>query len=242
MAGAFKPMVALTAALACPALAQQGMAGWPEGILDGIDRMATLPASAFHVVESGGRTVVVSANGHYAMVNGELWDMWNGFEIRSVADVDRSLAIPLERLGLGDHSLAGITLRATPEPSGGRVTLFLDPAAPEGIDAVAAARALLGRYVFRLVFVPAHEGRYGATQNLLCSEGAAREFAEFGQLSRGGPTDPVCGRDAMERNLAVVRVLGIDTVPFTVAPNGRVLPGVPRGYGEFLAANEERER
>ena len=220
------------------AIAQSSMPGWPDGVLDDIDAVVPLPAKGFQVVESGGRAVVVSLNGHYAMVNGGLWDMWNGFEIRSVDDVERSKAIPLERLGLGEHALAGITLQGSEPPPGGRVTVFLDPAAPEGADATAAARGLQNRYAFRLVFVPAHDGRYGATQRLLCAESAAREYARTGQVGRAGPGDPACGYDAMLRNLAVVRVLGIDALPFTIAPNGRVLAGVPRGYGDFLAANE----
>jgi len=189
-------------------------------------------------VESGGRTTLVSSNGHYAVVNGELWDMWNGFTIRSVADVERSLAIPLERLGLSE-ALAGITLQTVAEPPGGRVTLFLDPAAPEGVDAVTAARRLLDRYAFRLVFVPAHQGRYAASQSLLCSQRAAQDFVIGGQVARGTPPEQTCGLDAMHRNITLVQVLGIDTLPFTVAPNGRVLPGVPTGYGRFLAGNEE---
>ena len=235
-------MLLATAALAgCVAAAPlwaQGMPGWPQGILDDIDAMATLPAQAFHVVESGGRTTLVSSNGHYAVVNGELWDMWNGFRIRSVADVQRSLAIPIQRLGISE-ALAGITLQTVAEPPGGRVTLFLDPAAPEGVSAVTAARRLLDRYAFRLVFVPAHQGRYAASQSLLCSQSAAQGFVISGQVARNTPPGQRCGLDAMHRNITLVQVLGIDTLPFTVAPNGMVLPGVPAAYGQFLADNEE---
>lgn len=217
----------------------QALPGWPDGILDDIDEMVTLPARAFHVVESGGRTVLVSSNGHYAVVNGALWDMWNGFRIRSVEDVERSKAIPLARLGITDHALEGITLQSVAEPPGGRVTVFLDPAAPEGVDAVTAARGLLERYAFRLVFVPTHEGRYAATQSVLCAQTAAQAFVVSGRTARGAPSEPLCGLDAMHRNIALVQVLGIDALPFTVAPNGAVLPGVPSGYRAFLANNEE---
>ena len=227
------------AAVVSGAARAQQMPGWPQGILDDIDELATLPAQAFHVVESNGRTVVVSSNGHYAVVNGALWDMWNGFEIRSVADVERSLAIPLDRLGITDHALAGITLQTVPDPRGGRVTVFLDPGAPEGVDAVTAARGLLDRYAFRLVFVPSHQGRYPASQSVLCSQAAAENFVLSGQVARGAPPVQGCGLDAMHRNLALVQVLGIDTLPFTVAPNGAVQPGVPSRYREFLASNEE---
>ena len=237
-AGAIALLVA-AAAPAGPAIGQQGLPGWPEGMLDDIDAMAQLPARAFHVVESNGRTVMVSSNGHYAVFNGELWDMWNGFRIRSVEDVERSKAIPLERLGLADSALEGITLQGVAEPPGGRVTVFLDPGAPEGADAVRAARALLARYSFRLVFVPAHEGRQPATQALLCTAAAARAFVLSGTVARQAPAEPRCGLEAMHRNLALVQVLGIDALPFTIAPNGVVLPGAATGYGAFLAANEE---
>ena len=233
--------LAVVAASAPRAIGQQstGLPGWPEGMLDDIDAMVLLPAPAFHVVESNGRAVMISSNGHYAVFNGELWDMWNGFRIRSVADVERSKAIPLKRLGLSESGLEGITLQSVPQPPGGLATVFLDPAAPEGADAVRAARGLLDRYAFRLVFVPAHEGRHAATQALLCADEAARAFVVSGTVARGAPGEPLCGLDAMHRNLALVQVLGIDVLPFTIAPNGAVLPGVATGYSEFLASNEE---
>ena len=234
-----KIALALTGLWAGAAAAQPALPGWPQGILEDIDEMVTLPARAFHVVESGGRTVLVSSNGHYAVVNGALWDMWNGFRIQSVEDVERSKAIPLARLGIDDQALEGITLQSVVEPPGGRVTLFLDPAAPEGVDAVTAARGLLERYSFRLVFVPTHEGRYAATQSVLCAQTAAEAFVLSGRVARGAPSEPRCGLDAMHRNIALVQVLGIDALPFTVAPNGAVLPGVPTGYTAFLASNEE---
>ncbi len=232
----------LIAGAAAPAARGQpptGLPGWPEGLLDDIDAMVLLPAPAFHVVESNGRTVMISSNGHYAVFNGELWDMWNGFRIRSVADVERSKAIPLERLGLSESGLAGITLQSVVTPPGGRATVFLDPAAPEGADAVRTARGLLDRYAFRLVFVPAHQGRHAATQALLCTDEAAQAFVLSGTVARDAPGEPLCGLDALHRNLAVVQVLGIDVLPFTIAPNGAVLPGVATGYRAFLASNEE---
>jgi thiol:disulfide interchange protein DsbC len=228
----------LAALLAVPSLTFADPAGWPKGILSGIDAMKKLPVQGFSVVESQGRVMLVSSNGHYAVVDGRIMDMWNGFEIRSVADVERSLAIPLEKMGIGPKELSGIVIGA---PAPGRpkpVTVFLDPASPETRKILPAIQQFANDYPFHVVFIPARRERNKASQALLCSPEAAEQFITSGRVTSAEPTD-MCGADKLKRNIVTVQVLGIDTLPFTIASNGQVSPGVPKNFGEFLSKNLE---
>ncbi|MGI9296158.1 MAG: hypothetical protein ACR2PS_19415 [Pseudomonadales bacterium] len=223
--------------LSCPLATWSDPAGWPKGILNGIDAMKKLPSDGFHVVESQGRVLLMSTNGHYAVVDGKIMDMWNGFEIRSVADAERSLSIPLARMGLGTKELSGVTVGKS---GGGKpVTLFLDPASPETQKIMPTVRNLFSQYQFNVVFVPAKATRKKSSQALLCSKDAAKQFITTGQITSEIPSLEQCGTEKLKRNIVTVQVLGIDTLPFTIASNGKTAAGVPERYGEFLAANME---
>ena len=227
----------ILAVLASPSAVWADPAGWPKGILNGIDAMKKLPTDGFHVVESQGRVLLMSTNGHYAVVDGKIMDMWNGFEIRSVADAERSLSIPLERMGLGTEELSGVTVGTS---SGSKpVTLFLDPASPETKKIMPTVRSLFSQYQFNVVFVPAKATRKKASQTLLCSQDAARQFITTGQIKAVIPSLDECGTEKLKRNIVTVQVLGIDTLPFTIASHGKTAAGVPEGYGDVLAANLE---
>ncbi len=53
----------------------------PHDVLKGIEAMRRLPAEGFHIVESQGRLLLVSTNGHYVVSGGRILDLWNQIEI-----------------------------------------------------------------------------------------------------------------------------------------------------------------
>ena len=228
-----------TALLGTSGLAWADPPGWPNGILSGIDAMKKLPADSFAVVESQGRVLLVSTNGHYAVLDGRIMDMWNGFEIRSVADAERSLSIPLERMGLGVEELSGVMLGKAEIGRPRVVTMFVDPASPATGRILPHIRSLATRYPIHLVFVPAKSERKSATQALLCSVEAARDYVATGRLRAGDDVSLGCGLEQLKRNIVTVQVLGIKTLPFTIASNGRVAAGIPEDLGQFLETNLE---
>ena len=87
--------------------------------------------------------------------------------------------------------------------------------------------------------MPAKAARKAASQALLCSEKAARLFIDTGRISPDPAIDDACGTEKLKRNIVTIQVLGIDTLPFTIASNGRVIAGIPEDFGGFLAANLE---
>ena len=229
---------ALASLFVAPATAMADPKAWPQGILSGIDAMKKLPVQGFSVVESQGRVMLVSSNGHYAVVDGRIMDMWNGFEIRSVADVERSLAIPLAKMGIGPEELSGVMVGNAAPGRPKPVTVFLDPASPETPKILPAIQQFAPEYPFHVVFVPARSERNKVSQALLCSPEAAEQYIASGRITAAEPTD-MCGADKLKKNIVTVQVLGIDTLPFTIASNGQVAPGVPQDFGEFLSRNLE---
>lgn len=225
-------------AVAVPSTVYAQTNDWNNRMIQGIDAMQRLQVKRFSVVESQGRLFLISDNGQYVVPDVDLRDMWNGVRITSVADVKRSFAIPLDRMNIGDDDLGGIMIgkRVTGEPK--PVTLFIDPASPETQKILPAVRQFASTYPFRLVFVPARVERNRATEALLCSREAAQEFVRTGVVPDVGTQDR-CGMDATRKNIMLVQVLNIDSLPFLLASNGRASAGVPENLADFLSENVE---
>ncbi len=207
-------------------------AGFPSHVLNGIDALQKLPAEGFHVVESQGRTLLVSTNGHYVVLGGRILDLWNQVEIRRVADVPKAQRIPLNRLRLDLDELGGVTVG-----QGARVVVFLDPLSKETPKLLEDIRALRASYQFRLVFMPAKADRRRASQALACSPTDARRFIHTGETPMSIPGDPGCGKERLQKTLVTASLLGIKIVPFTIAPNGATRPGHSTNYRGFLEEN-----
>ena len=210
---------------------------FPRDVLSGIDAMQRLPVEGFHIVESQGRLLLVSTNGHYAVLGGRILDLWNAVEIRSVADVDQTLRIPLHRMGIKLDELGAVRVGQGAEAAA--VTVFLDPASPETHKILPKIQSLLDQYAFTVVFVPAQASRKSESRALICSPEAAREYVRTGHAAAVVAEGDPCGATELEKNMVVVSVLGINVLPFTIAPNGATQAGIPEQYEAFIAANLE---
>ena len=220
----------LLALAAIPAFAEP--AGFPSHVLNGIDALQKLPAEGFHVVESQGRTLLVSTNGHYVVLGGRILDLWNQVEIRRVADVPKTQRIPLNRLRLDLDDLGGVTIGDGPQ-----VVVFLDPLSKETPRLLEEIRALQSAYQFRLVFMPARADRRRTSQARACSPADARRFIHTGETPKSIPGDPGCGKAPLQKTLVTASLLGIKSVPFTIAPNGATIQGHSANYRGFLEEN-----
>lgn len=212
---------------------------FPRDALKGIDAMRRLPADGFHVVESQGRLLLVSTNGHYVIAGGRILDLWNQVEVKAVADVDGTLRMPLGRMGIEANSLGGVVTGQA--SSTHRVTAFLDPASPESRKLLPLLRELGKQYRLDLVFVPAQPARAGISRALICDRQAALAFFNESRVPAPLPDSNSCGQKELERALVTVQLLGITTLPLTVSPNGATVAGTPKNYAAFVAANQESQ-
>lgn len=229
--------VVLGAAAAQFALHGVYASDFPRDALKGIEAMRRLPVDGFHVVQSQGRLLLVSTNGHYVVAEGRILDLWNQVEVKSVADVEATLRIPLARMGIEARTLGGIITGQTDSKQ--RVTVFLDPASPESRRVLPELRALSRQYRLDVIFVPAQPARAGLSRALICDADAARSYVLESRapaaLAEGNP----CGERELERARVTVQLLGIVGLPFTICPNGVTVTGTPKNYAELVAANLE---
>lgn len=221
-------------------LAQESDREIPRDVLKGIDAMRQLPADGFHVVESQGRLLLVSTNGHYVVTGGRLLDLWNQLEIRSVADVEATLRLPLSRMGISTSDLGGVSVGLDAPVAA--VTVFLDPASPESQKLLPQLRNLAAERRVDLVFVPARPERTNVSRALICDGDAARKFFSSSSIPAGVSGPQNCGNQELERARVTVQLLGIKNLPFSVTANGATVAGTPKDYIVFVAANQEKKQ
>lgn len=211
----------------------------PRDVLKGIEAMRRLPAEGFHVVESQGRLLLVSTNGHYVVAGGRILDLWNQVEVKSVADVDGTLRMPLARMGIEANALGGVV--AGQGHSAQRVTAFLDPGSPESRKLLPLLRELGKQFRLDVVFVPAQPARAGISRALICDRQAALAFLNESRVPAPLADSNACGEKELERARVTVQLLGITSLPFTVSPNGATVAGTPKNYAAFVTANLESQ-
>jgi len=204
-------------------------------VLKGIDAMKRLPADGFHVVESQGRLLLVSTNGHYVVTGGRLIDLWNEVEVQRVSDLEKTLRLPLTRMGIRAKELGGFTTGQANAKEA--VTVFLDPASAESHKLLPQLRSLMPKYRVDVIFVPAQATRAETSRALICDPNAARAFIEAARVPDATGTGSACGVKELERARVTVHLLGIETLPMSVAPNGVTVAGSPKNYAELIAQN-----
>jgi thiol:disulfide interchange protein DsbC len=207
----------------------------PREVFKGIEQMRRLPTDGFHLVQSQGKLLLVSTNGRFAVAGGRVLDLWNNREIRSVSDVDASTRIPLARLGINASALGGLVWG---RPDAKQIlTVFLDPGSPETRKLLPKLRELSGRYRIDVIFVPAQTARAPLSRALICDRGAALAFLSDSRAPTPMVDRSSCGVKELDRARVTVALLGISSLPFSVAPNGATLAGAPTNYAEEIAAN-----
>ena len=209
-----------------------------DKVLQGIDAMRRLPEEGFHLIEAQGQLMLVSTNGHFVVTGGRLIDLWNDVEVTRVADLDRTQRLPLARMGIRAQELGGVSVGTLDAEK--FATVFLDPASPETAKLLPQLRSLMTTYRLDVVFVPARAERATVSRALICDHEAASVFLSTGAKPEPPAAGDSCGLKELERARTTVHLLGIRTLPFTVAPNGSTVAGSPDQYSKFVAENQSR--
>lgn len=197
-------------------------------LLKGVDAMRRLPVDGFHLVEAQGHLLVVSNNGHYAIIGGRVLDLWNRLEIRKASDIDATLRLPLAKMGINPDEFGGITVGKT--DSSQTITVFLDPGSPKSTDMLPELQALGKRYKLQVIYVPALPARTPISRALMCDKRAALSYFETGKIPTDLVSSPSCGERELDRARITVHLLGIDVLPYTVTADGTPISGHPKDY------------
>jgi thiol:disulfide interchange protein DsbC len=235
-----KSRVATLLAVAIGALSTLARADDPadtalaRDLLKGVESMRRLPVDGFHLVEAQGHILIVSTNGHYAILGGRVLDLWNQLEIHKASDVDATLKLPLARMGIKTADLGGISVGRSDAVEA--ITVFLDPGSPRSQEILPELQSLAKRYKLDVVYVPAQDSRAAVARALICDHRAGESFFATGQIPRDVASSPSCGERELERARITVHLLGIDVLPYTVAPDGTPIAGHPKNYLDQVTA------
>ena len=229
-------------------LAHAGEKAVPQQVLErllngqGPDTVHRLPtAGGITAVEAGGNLYILSANGRF-LLDGTLRDLWhNGRVLDSSADIERyALRLDLDALEIDFAKLVTVYLGAGSH----QVTVFVSPGCPACAKALDALAAMGDRYTARVVVVPRRDA-VAAVRRIDCAAAPGRRRALLlgANMPDGtAPSPAVCPgtRARITSTLLTARVIGVDRVPFVIAPDGRISKGLPRQttLAAFLAGSE----
>ncbi|WPL22949.1 thioredoxin domain-containing protein [Thiorhodovibrio frisius] len=203
-----------------------------------LDASIQLPGSGVQMLQLQDRVAFLSGNGRYAFT-GDAWDLWHGEQLTSVRQAQvLASRVDLDRLGLDPADLGAISL-GDQESNTKPVWVFIDPLC-------AACQELLERLA--QTETPAHviplplggADSAQAARRLLCapSPQAAQSALldqTWSELPR--PTSD-CDTQPLVRALITARLLGIDSVPTLIAPDGRIQRGLPESLTTWLAGEQ----
>ncbi|MBK5968399.1 MULTISPECIES: thioredoxin domain-containing protein [Thiorhodovibrio] len=220
-------------ALAAPAL--------PSDLSDlsaPLEASIQLPGSGVQMLQLQDRVAFLSANGRYAFT-GDAWDLWHGARLESVAQAQKLVGrVDLKRLGLNPKDLGAILIGAARSGTN-PAWVFIDPLCP-------ACQELLDRLVqtehsVHVIPLPLGGAESAqATRSLLCapSPEAARSALLDQSWSELLPPRADCDTQPLIRALITARLLGIDSAPTLIAPDGRIQRGIPDELSAWLAGEQ----
>ena len=208
---------------------------------DNIAAKEELPIEGVSIVRTEqGDTYIVSKDGRY-IFQGRLYDVWNGMEIDSAEKLERYAdRVDLDHIGVSDDKLFAFALGSGDK----EVHVFVDPYCPhchELVKQIRASDELRESYLFRVVVAPISSQK---------STNRARKLAALAQQNATQAVEAFVnntypegkveqeGFPGVEYNLLVARALSIQSVPYLVAPDGRIEKGRPGDLAAFLRSGK----
>lgn len=214
-------------------------AGAPE-----ITRIVDLNVSTLRAVgTSDGDMLFVADMGRYVL-KGQLLDVWQKKALRTIDEVAQSVGrIDLAGIGYESsryaHYAAGTGARD--------VVLFVDPRCGwchRLLDEIESDEALRSEYRFLIHVVPVlGEASNALAKRLWCAKAGTDE--KLAALLKGSdavnalPAQTDCRLEEQDRTVFLSGLLGIRSVPFLIAPDGRTSNGKPADLRAFLENDRE---
>lgn len=203
-----------------------------NGLIPSIDTMVSLPGSNIKAVSTNGRTVYMTENGRFVFTEAKLYDTWNRRYLNTIEEVQEwSSKINMERIGLNLDELGVLTYGNGEK----QVVLWVDPLCDYCSAALSQMPALSSEYTFKILVVPFLGDRSAAVvRQFLCArEQGVSEKAQVEALINHSYTglpagSSKCNSESIEKLIVTGRVMGIDGVPYMIAPDGRFKAGLPQ--------------
>nr|WP_172962428.1 DsbC family protein [Hydrocarboniclastica marina] len=184
-----------------------------------------------------GSLVFMSKNGRYVF-QGKVTDVWAANELISGEQVYESTStLPFETMGVNFDDYDALTLG-----TGSRtVHVITDPLCPACAKLSEAMVELKGEYTFKILVLPALGGKSAdLAARVACEKDRERALqALLEKRTEELPSPQNCNFDALQSASLVSDLIGIDAVPYVVAPNGKISRGMPKKINEWLSENSD---
>lgn len=203
-----------------------------------IEEVIEVPIRSLKAVESEGQIVFMSDNGRYVLV-GQIYDILARKSLDTMSQIKRSVShIDIDEVGLAVEMLNTLqTGRGEAD-----VVAFVDPLCQACNDLIAMASLLSDTYTFKFIFVPALGGQSAEfVKRISCTSDEEKILTALKQGAIDSLTQlKDCDLNKFNRTLVTADLLGVNGVPFIVAPNGEILRGLPEDLSEWLLIRSKK--
>lgn len=207
-----------------------------------IDRVVDMGIHSVRAIKSADGKIIYMADMGRFVFTGQLFDIWQKKPLTTIEEIaDAVRRIDLSTLGFKPDALnlARIGTGST------HVTVFVDPLCGwchKLMDEVAGNADIQKDYTFDFIVVPAlGKPSHELARRLYCGES---DVSKRFEILRGGreaiealDSPGTCDAKGYDTTLAVSQMLGIESVPFVIAPDGRFSRGKPSDLRAFLEGN-----
>lgn len=201
-----------------------------------VEKSADLPIDSLKAVQVNGEVFFMSKNGRYVF-QGQLTDSWSKKTLDTIDEIEYSTKhIDVERFGLPIKDMNVITFGNGPET----VYSFVDPQCGYCKSFVKEAKEKLEEYTFKLIVVPAlGEKSNKLSKSLYCASDKSKSLEAFmaDDLSNLQQKD-ACDSKYYDLTLTFAQLVGVNAVPFMIAPDGRYKAGAGKDVWKWIS-NEE---
>lgn len=202
-----------------------------------IEQMATIPSGDLKVIESKGELLFMGSNGRFIIKGGVLYDAWNRKALRTVADVNHSA----NRIDLGAMKINIADFRPLSFGTGAKhVTVFVDPRCPwcaKLMDLIRDTPRLQDEYTFDLLPIPVlGDESQALVRQLGCAKDRSAARDALMQETYRTPLVQIepCDLAPLQKTLVFAQFLGVNGVPYLIAPDGRIQRGMPSDLAAWL--------
>lgn len=198
------------------------------------DSTRRVPLNSLNMMQLNGITVFASDNGRYVITGGTLTDLWHKQKVNSVADFDKlANRIPWKTMKFPLNDLAKITYGSGSK----EVLLFIDPLCGHCHDQLLTLDALKSEFKFHVIMLPVigQDKSTDIVMKVLAEKDKAKAFdaltnRKWEQLTAA--KDPA-DEGVINKTMVTARVLGVDSVPVLISPNGKMRVGAIKNAEDF---------
>ena len=197
-----------------------------------------LPIAGMSAAQIGERLVLMSDNGRFAVVgNFKLFDLWNGSQVKTLADADNLNRLDIKRMGIKDGDFAELLFGKGSRP----VYVFVDPYCAHCHDVMAQMGPLQDQYTFHLVLAPVlGKNSVDTVRNLECFPDKTKAVAALiSQDFKAVPDSKsgTCDLVRLQKTLIATKLMGIDGVPYIILPSTKTRRGGTKDLKGLLEAD-----